>query len=88
MAITSVTSDLVTWDTLGRTTPGGYTSSRSNDSGFVAEVGLFDVHVLEFTGLENLSAFEAFDKLTVLFAGHDLHTRMLTHCHVASLLGG
>lgn len=53
---------------------------------FVFELGLLDVHVLEFAGFENLAAFHALDEFRILFAGDDLHTRMLA-CHVGSLLG-
>jgi hypothetical protein len=57
-------------------------------SEFVLELGLFDVHVLKFTGLEDFRAFQAFDKFGVFIAGNDPHTRMLALAHVAPLLGG
>src|SRR4029078_6622678 len=49
---------------------------------------VFDDHVLELAGFEDLTAFLAFDELGVFLAGDNLHTRMLARCHVASLLGG
>ena len=39
---------------------------------------LFDAHVLEFAGLEDLAALQAFHKLSVFFAAHNLHARMFT----------
>src|SRR5262252_6649457 len=59
---------------------------RGEWSGLVAQLGVFDVHVLEFAGFEYLAAFHALDEFRILFAGDDLHTRMLA-CHVGSLLG-
>jgi len=47
-------------------------------SGFVGRGTLFDGHVLEFTGLKDITAFEALDKLGVLFAGDNLHPWMPT----------
>jgi hypothetical protein len=38
---------------------------------------LFDIHVLELAGLENLAAVFTFDKFSILVAAHDLHTKML-----------
>jgi hypothetical protein len=38
---------------------------------------LFDVHVFEFTRLEDLAAFLAFNKFSVFIAAYDLHARML-----------
>ena len=40
-------------------------------------VALFDVHVFEFAGLEDLAAFQALDEFGVFIAAHDLHTRVL-----------
>ena len=57
------------------------------ESGFVSQFGLFDGHVFEFAGFENLAAFEALNKFGVFFAGHDLNTRVLAFWHVTSLLG-
>jgi hypothetical protein len=50
-------------------------------------VAIFYGHVLEFTGFKNLATFETFDKFGVFFTGHDLHARMLTLIHFASLIG-
>ena len=58
-----------------------------NESGFVRQFGLFDGHIFEFAGFEDLSAFEALNEFGVFFAGHDLHTRVLAFWHVTSLLG-
>jgi hypothetical protein len=63
------------------------TSSENGRSGFVAEFGVFDDHVFKLAGFEDLAAFEALDEFGVLLTGYDLHTRVLTFCHVASLLG-
>jgi len=38
---------------------------------------LFDTHVLQFARLEDLAALQALHELSVLFATHDLHARML-----------
>jgi hypothetical protein len=57
-------------------------------SGFIAEIGVFDGHILEFAGLKDVSAFHTLDELTVLFASHNLHAWVLTRCHVAFLLAG
>jgi hypothetical protein len=38
---------------------------------------LFDVHVLELAGLEDLSALLAFDELGIFVAADDLHAQML-----------
>jgi len=46
---------------------------------------LFDAHVLEFAGLENLTAFQALHELCVFIAAHDLHARMLAGWLVAGL---
>ena len=42
-----------------------------------------DAHILELAGFEDFATLEAFHKLRVFFAAHDLHARML-----AGLLGG
>jgi len=55
--------------------------------GFVGQFGLFDGHVFEFAGFEDVAAFQALNEFGVLFAGHDLHTRVLAFWHVTSLLG-
>jgi hypothetical protein len=47
-------------------------------SGFVLQLGFFDGHVLEFTGVKNFAAFQAFHELRVFVAGYDLNTRVLT----------
>jgi len=39
--------------------------------------GFFDTHVFEFAGFEYFAAFQAFHKLGVFFATHDLHAWML-----------
>jgi len=44
-------------------------------------------HVLEFTGLEDFAAFEAFHEFSVFFPGHDLHARMLALSHLISSRG-
>jgi hypothetical protein len=43
---------------------------------------LFDIHILEFAGLEDFAAFLALDELRILVPANDLHARML-----ARLLG-
>ena len=37
---------------------------------------LFDAHIPEFAGFEDLAALEAFHKLSVLIAAHNLHARV------------
>jgi hypothetical protein len=46
-------------------------------SGLVAGGTLFDVHVLEFTGLEDLAALFAFYEFSFVVAANDLHARVL-----------
>ena len=57
-------------------------------SGFVGWRALFDRHVLEFTGLKDIAAFQTLDVFGVLVAADDLHARVLTLIHDPSLLGG
>ena len=38
---------------------------------------LFDLHVLEFVGVENFAAELAFDKLNIIFTRHDAHLGVL-----------
>src|SRR5580698_8915319 len=52
-------------------------SARRRDSDFVFLCVLFDVHVLELAGLEDLAALFAFDEFAVFLAAHDLHARVL-----------
>ena len=61
---------------------------RGYGSGFVGLRVLFDRHVLEFTGLKDIAAFQTLDVLGVLVAADDLHARVLTLIHVPSLLVG
>jgi hypothetical protein len=56
-------------------------------SGFVVQFGVFDDHVLKLTGFEDVAALQAFDEFGVFLAGDNLHTRVLTLIHGASLLG-
>ena len=44
--------------------------------GFAFDV-LLDAHVPEFAGLENFAALQAFHKLSIFVAAHNLHARML-----------
>jgi len=60
----------------------------SGGLGFVGRRALFDRHVLEFTGLKDIAAFQTLDVLGVLIAADNLHARVLTLIHVPSLLGG
>src|ERR1700757_2150597 len=56
--------------------------------GFFGLRALFDGHVLEFTGLKDVAAFDTLDVLGVLIAADNLHARVLTLIHDPSLLGG
>jgi hypothetical protein len=47
-------------------------------SRFVLQLGFFDGHVFEFTGVKNFAAFQAFHELRVFVAGYDLNTRVFT----------
>jgi hypothetical protein len=47
---------------------------------------LFDVHVFELAGLEDLAAVFALYELGVFVAAHDLHTRMLTRLRFSGVL--
>jgi hypothetical protein len=42
---------------------------------------LFDVHVFEFTGFEDIATLEALDEFGVLFARDNLHAWVLTRIH-------
>lgn len=57
-------------------------------SGLIVQLGLFDVHVFEFTGLEDVPTLQAFDEFRIFMAGDDLYARVLTLIHLTSLLGG
>src|SRR5581483_4968575 len=61
---------------------------RCRESGFVAEVGVFDRHVFEFAGLKDFAAFHALDEFCVLFARDNLYARMLTGLDISSRLRG
>ncbi|HWO31608.1 MAG TPA: hypothetical protein VNO32_22670 [Candidatus Acidoferrum sp.] len=56
----------------------GYRSAALGGSRFLGFTldALFDTHVLQFAGLEDFAALEAFHKLGVLVAGDDLHARV------------
>jgi hypothetical protein len=58
-----------------------------NGSRFLTKLRVFDDHVLEFAGFEDLTTFLAFNEFRVFFASDNLHTRVLARRHVASLLG-
>ena len=60
---------------------------RGDGSGFFGLRSLFDGHILEFTGLKDVAAFETLDVLGVLIAADNLHARVLTLIHDPSLLG-
>lgn len=83
---------LLTFTTIGSEHTSGVRFSKllrgGKESRFVRKFGLFDGHVFEFAGFEDLSAFEALNEFGVFFAGHDLHARMLARREVAFLLGG
>jgi hypothetical protein len=57
-------------------------------SRLILELGFLDVHVPEFAGLEDFTAFEAFNEFGIFIAGYDLYTRVLTLIHLTSLFGG
>jgi hypothetical protein len=59
--------------------------SRGSGSGFFLDA-LFDVHVFEFTGLEDLAAVFALDEFGVFVAADDLHTRMLARLRFTDVL--
>src|ERR1051326_2745209 len=75
------------WGTLP-SSPNHYSAKCNRQAlGFIPELGFFDIHVLEFAGVEDVAALKALHKLGILVAGHDLHARMLAFHHVF-LLGG
>jgi len=43
---------------------------------FVFELGLLDVHVLEFAGFKDLPALQALNEFSIFVTRHDLHTGM------------
>ena len=49
---------------------------------------LFDRHVFEFAGFEDVTAFLTFDVLRILVAGDDLHARVLAQVRADFLLRG
>ena len=59
---------------------------REEPSGIGGGRSVFDGHIFEFAGFENLSAFNALDEFVVFFASDDLHARMFTSGHIALLL--
>jgi hypothetical protein len=50
--------------------------SHGSGSGFFLD-SLFDVHVLELAGFEDLAAIFALDEFGVFVAANDLHAKML-----------
>jgi hypothetical protein len=63
----------------------GLSGGARQRSGFPSCGIVFDRHVFEFTGLEDFAALFALDEFGVFFTGHDLHARVLTLIHFASL---
>ena len=51
------------------------------------QLRLFDIHVSELAGLEDLAALKALDKFRILFAGDNFYARVLAWRH-ACFLGG
>ena len=47
----------------------------------------FSGYVFEFAGVKDLTAFDTLDEFGVLFAGHDLYTRVLTRFLMLSIRG-
>src|ERR1700733_5929131 len=62
--------------------------NRKTLSRFVFQPGVFDHHVLKLTRFEDVAALRAFDEFGVFLAGHNLHARVLTLIHRATLLRG
>ncbi len=56
-------------------------------SALVAQLGLFDVHVLEFTGLKDIAAFDALNELGVILPRHNLNAGMLARARVLLFVG-
>ncbi len=54
-------------------------------SGFFGGSLLLDVHVLEFAGIEDLTALFAFHEFAVFFAGNNLDTWVFALLHGLSL---
>jgi hypothetical protein len=42
------------------------------------QFGLFDIHIAEFAGIEDVAALDAFNKFGVFIARDDLHAGVLT----------
>jgi hypothetical protein len=59
--------------------PGCWRSLRGG-FGFL-QAAFFDFHVGKFIGIEDLTAFQALDKLTLFIARKDAHTGMFTGFH-------
>ena len=54
---------------------------------FFVELGFFDVHVFEFTRVEDLATLETFDEFTFFVAGDNSNARVPTFSHGYSLRG-
>jgi hypothetical protein len=51
------------------------TAKQRSDLGFLSS--LFDVHVFEFTGFEDLPALFTLDEFRIFVPAHNLHARVL-----------
>ncbi len=60
----------------------------AGNSGFVRPDVFLNCHVSEFTGLEDVAAFLAFNELGVFIAGHNAYTRMPADFLHTVLFGG
>jgi hypothetical protein len=49
---------------------------------------LFDVHVFELAGFEDLAAILALDELSIFIAAHNLHAKMLARLRRGALRSG
>jgi hypothetical protein len=74
--VTTVTKELP-----GSVSPGGEKST------LVRELCVFDSHIFELAGFEDLATFQAFHELGVFLAGHNLHPRVLTWLNCAGHFG-
>jgi hypothetical protein len=73
----------------GETVYGDYLghTAATKDSDFAFLGALFDIHVFEFAGLEDLAAFFAFDELRFFIPADDLHAGVLARLLRITALG-
>jgi len=67
---------------------GSYVTGVTPESDFGVFGALFDIHVLELTGLEDLAALYTLHELGIFVAADDLHARMFARLLRTCILRG